>query len=316
MQRRIELADDQEAMELLGVQDRNVKRLRELFDVKVTARGRTVILEGEETVLEEAGELFQQMRNAVGKGKPAEELLDQFAAAQRQEAGDEDTWGPSQLERIARTPGQLDYLRAIARSSIVMSVGPAGTGKTYLAVRMAVEALKVGMVKKIVLCRPAVEAGEKLGFLPGDFQAKVNPYLRPLYDALNDLLDYDQVRRYSDREIIEIVPLAYMRGRTLNRAFIILDEAQNTTRAQMKMFLTRMGTESRIVVNGDVTQVDLPQGQPSGLLHARRILHGIEGLEWVELQTRDIVRNPLVAKIVKAYERSEGAPAGRDRKLK
>ena len=196
-----------------------------------------------------------------------------------------------------------------------MCVGPAGTGKTYLAVRMAVEALKSGQVKKLVLCRPAVEAGEKLGFLPGDFQAKINPYLRPLYDALNELLDYEQIRRHSDREIIEIVPLAYMRGRTLNRSFIILDEAQNTTPVQMKMFLTRLGIASKVVVTGDVTQIDLPRGQPSGLLHARRILSHVEGVTWVELTARDIVRSPLVVEIVKAYEVHEGSAGSGDHKL-
>ena len=188
-----------------------------------------------------------------------------------------------------------------------MALGPAGTGKTYLAVRAAVESLKSGEVRKLILTRPAVEAGEKLGFLPGDFQQKVNPYLRPLYDALHEMLDYDQVRRYSDREIIEVVPLAYMRGRTLSHSFIILDEAQNTTTAQMKMFLTRMGARSRIVVTGDPTQMDLPKGQTSGLLHARRVLTSVKGIAWAELEASDIVRNPLVTRIVKAYERHEGS---------
>jgi phosphate starvation-inducible PhoH-like protein len=170
--------------------------------------------------------------------------------------------------------------------------------------------LKRGDVRKLILCRPAVEAGEKLGFLPGDFQAKVNPYLRPLYDALGEILDYDQVRRYTEREIIEVVPLAYMRGRTLSKAWIILDEAQNTTTAQMKMFLTRMGQDSRIVVTGDITQIDLPRGVASGLVHARRILKNIKGLEWAELERRDIVRHPIVARIVEAYDRHESG--GRD----
>jgi phosphate starvation-inducible PhoH-like protein len=166
----------------------------------------------------------------------------------------------------------------------------------------------------LILCRPAVEAGEKLGFLPGDFQQKVNPYLRPLYDSLHEMLDYDQVRRYSDREIIEIVPLAYMRGRTLNHAFIILDEAQNTTPAQMKMFLTRMGAKSRIVVTGDPTQLDLQKGQPSGLLHARRVLGSVKGISWIDLTAADIVRNRLVTRIVNAYERHEGTSPAPQRK--
>jgi phosphate starvation-inducible PhoH-like protein len=208
---------------------------------------------------------------------------------------------------LARSPGQEAYLQAIEKNEIVFCIGPAGTGKTFLAVHMAVSFLREGLIRRIILCRPAVEAGEKLGFLPGDFQAKINPYLRPLYDALNDILDYDQVKRYLEREIIEIIPLAYMRGRTLNNAFIILDEGQNTSISQMKMFLTRMGMESRIVVNGDVTQVDLPDGIPSGLIHAQRIIREIPGIAWIRMEKRDIVRHPLVRRIVEAYEAEAGA---------
>ncbi|MBI4600968.1 MAG: PhoH family protein [Planctomycetes bacterium] len=206
---------------------------------------------------------------------------------------------------LARSKGQETYVQAILQNEIVFCIGPAGTGKTYLAVHMGVSFLRQGIIRKIILCRPAVEAGERLGFLPGDFQAKIHPYLRPLYDALNDLLDYDQVKRYLEREIIEVIPLAYMRGRTLNSAFIILDEGQNSTIPQMKMFLTRMGMSSRIVVNGDVTQVDLPEGAPSGLIHARKIIREIKGIAWIEMQKMDIVRHPLVRKIVEAYEGAE-----------
>ena len=209
---------------------------------------------------------------------------------------------------IARSEGQEAYIQAIQRNEIVFCIGPAGTGKTFLAVRMAISFLRDGGIRKLVLCRPAVEAGEKLGFLPGDFQAKINPYLRPLYDALNDILEYDQVKRYLEREIIEILPLAYMRGRTLNNSFIILDEGQNTSIAQMKMFLTRMGMGSRIVVNGDVTQVDLPEGLPSGLIHAQKIIRDIPGIAWIEMQKADIVRHPLVRRIVEAYEGAEPVP--------
>ena len=209
------------------------------------------------------------------------------------------------VEGIARTPGQKEYIESILKHDIVFCVGPAGTGKTFLAVRMAVNLLRDGQVKKLILCRPAVEAGEKLGFLPGDFQAKINPYLRPLYDALNEILDYEQVKRHLEREIIEIIPLAYMRGRTLNNAFIILDEGQNTTVSQMKMFLTRMGMRSKIVVNGDTTQVDLPEGQLCGLTHVGRIVRGVEGIGWCEMRGRDIVRHPLVRKLVDAYERAD-----------
>ncbi|MGE3163524.1 MAG: PhoH family protein [Planctomycetota bacterium] len=317
MREQIEFNDDQEAMDVAGVQDRNLKLVRDHYGVKVSARGRMLHIEGDEAAVRSASDVLGRMRKSItATGVDPDQVLDRAIQDLRSAARTEVRWGSLALDKIARTEGQLRYLEAMAQAAIVLATGPAGTGKTYLAVLMAVEALNAGAVKKIVLCRPAVEAGEKLGFLPGDFQAKVNPYLRPLYDALNDLLDYDQVRRYSDREIIEIVPLAYMRGRTLNRSFIILDEAQNTTRSQMKMFLTRMGYESRIVVTGDVTQVDLPAGQPSGLLHARRILTGIPGIEWSELGAADIVRNPLVTKIVKAYERNEGGTEGPDPKVR
>jgi phosphate starvation-inducible protein PhoH len=217
----------------------------------------------------------------------------------------------SLVASLARTPGQGRYVTAMLRNELVFCIGPAGTGKTFLSVHMAVHYLRKGDVRRLILCRPAVEAGEKLGFLPGDLQAKINPYLRPLYDALNDALGFEQVKRYMEREIIEVVPLAYMRGRTLNHAFIILDEGQNTTISQMKMFLTRMGTHSRIVVNGDITQVDLPSGQPSGLVHAQRIIRNIRGVSWSRLDRPDIVRHRLVQRIVEAYESEEG---GRQRK--
>ena len=205
--------------------------------------------------------------------------------------------------RVApRTPGQAEYVQAIRANDLVFCVGPAGCGKTYLAVAMALNALRQELVQKIVLVRPAVEAGEKLGFLPGDMLAKVNPFLRPLLDALNDMLDFEQVKRYIERDVIEIVPLAFMRGRTLNRTFIILDEGQNTTVTQMKMFLTRLGNGSRIVVTGDITQTDLPEGVPSGLIDAIDRLASISGVSSIELSGRDIVRHPLVREIVRAYE--------------
>ena len=205
------------------------------------------------------------------------------------------------------TPRQASYVEAIRGHDVVFAIGPAGTGKTYLAVSEAVAALRDGKHRKIILTRPAVEAGEKLGYLPGDFQAKINPYLRPLYDALEEMLRYGELQRSIDTDVIEIVPLAYMRGRTLKHAFIILDEAQNTTPAQMKMFLTRLGSESKIVVTGDVTQMDLPDGTPSGLLEARRVLQGVTGISFIEFQGEDIIRHPMVQRIVDAYERADAA---------
>jgi phosphate starvation-inducible PhoH-like protein len=207
---------------------------------------------------------------------------------------------------IPRTPGQHAYVKALATGEVVFAIGPAGTGKTYLAVAMAVRMLREGMVKKLILCRPAVEAGEKLGFLPGTYEAKINPYLRPLYDALFDLVEPAQIRKFSENDVIEVAPLAYMRGRTLADSFIILDEAQNTTAGQMKMFLTRMGEGSRLVVTGDITQVDLPQPAASGLIHAMNVLRGIPGIAFCDFDKRDVVRNPVVQRIVDAYERHEG----------
>ncbi|KPJ59242.1 MAG: hypothetical protein AMS15_07095, partial [Planctomycetes bacterium DG_23] len=203
----------------------------------------------------------------------------------------------------AQTAGQVEYIQAMRSSDLVFSIGPAGTGKTYLAVAMAINALRSGQMKKIVLARPAVEAGEKLGFLPGDMVAKINPYLRPLYDALHDMMEFSQIKRYMDNDLIEVIPLAFMRGRTLNDAFIILDEAQNTTALQMKMFLTRMGMRCHIVVTGDVSQIDLPTGEVSGLKEAERLFKNIAGVEFIYLTRRDIVRHRLVSEIVKAYER-------------
>ena len=204
-----------------------------------------------------------------------------------------------------KTVGQTAYVEAIKRSDVVFGIGPAGTGKTYLAVCLAVQAFKQKQVEKIILTRPAVEAGEKLGFLPGDLQTKVDPYLRPLYDALQELLGLETYAKLLERGAIEIAPLAYMRGRTLSNAFVILDEAQNSTREQMKMFLTRLGDGSKMVVTGDATQTDLPDGKKSGLVHASSILKGVDGIETVQLSERDVVRNPLVMSIVKAYKKAE-----------
>ncbi len=306
MEQTYEIPDTVDPSELFGVHDANLKKIRDHFQIEVAARGRAIHLAGDDEDVGTAIELLHRAAEIVGKGGNATTVIERALSDDPEPTSTE----PLDLGKIARTPGQKLYLNGIAKHDITICIGPAGTGKTYLAVRMAVEALKSGAAKKLILCRPAVEAGESLGFLPGDFHAKVNPYLRPLYDALNSLLDYDQIRRYTDREIIEIVPLAYMRGRTLSDAFIILDEGQNTTSAQMKMFLTRMGDGSKIVITGDITQVDLPQGQLSGLIHAQRVLQRVRGIHWQELTGADIVRHPLVAKIVDAYEDFEGAKKG------
>ncbi len=356
MELTIQVASHEEAMVLFGLGDRNLKVLRDAFNVQLTGRGTTLRVAGEKEHVEKVAGMLNGLITLFRTGArvphnylerqivnptarhPAAPAVDRLPAreghaavagarnggkpekpapappvgpgasdsqpVERKESHDP-ALSSQALEGLARSRGQEAYVRAILQNEMVFCIGPAGTGKTFLAVRMAVSFLREGEIKKIILCRPAVEAGEKLGFLPGDFQAKINPYLRPLYDALNDILDYDQVKRYLEREIIEILPLAYMRGRTLNSAFIILDEGQNTSISQMKMFLTRMGMSSRIVVNGDVTQVDLPEGMPSGLIHAHKIIRDISGIAWIELQKTDIVRHPLVRKIVEAYEGGE-----------
>ncbi len=314
----IELKSLDEARALFGPRDRHLRLVREKYHVQIVARDGQIKVEGDAAQEQAAAQVLGEMLDAVRSGgRVPPETIDQLLSAPRlsqkrgggRHQGEEDS---DVIEGVRlRTPGQKRYAEAMRSHALVISIGPAGTGKTFLAVLMAIRALKRGEVNRIVLSRPAVEAGEKLGYLPGDMQAKVNPYLRPLYDALNDLLGFETVKKYLEREVIEIVPLAYMRGRTLSRSFIILDEAQNTTRAQMKMFLTRMGEGSRVVVTGDVTQIDLPPKTKSGLLHAQSILNGVEGISFQHLTTKDIVRHPLVWKIVEAYEHhSSGGPRG------
>jgi phosphate starvation-inducible protein PhoH and related proteins len=314
----IELKSLDEARALFGPRDRHLRLVREKYQVQIVARDGQIKVEGDEAQEKAAAQVLGEMLDAVrSEGRVPPETLDQLLSSprlsQKRASGRSLGGGPEDGDVIEgvrlRTPGQKRYAEAMRSNALVFSIGPAGTGKTFLAVLMAIRALKRGEVTRIILSRPAVEAGEKLGYLPGDMQAKVNPYLRPLYDALNDLLGFETVKKYLEREVIEIVPLAYMRGRTLSRSFIILDEAQNTTRAQMKMFLTRMGEGSRVVVTGDVTQIDLPPKTKSGLLNAQSILQGVEGISFQYLTTKDIVRHPLVWKIVEAYEhRSPGVP--------
>jgi phosphate starvation-inducible PhoH-like protein len=302
---------------LCGPHDENLKRIERAFGVEVGARAGALHVRGPEPGAERAAHLLAELVALLERGYDlrARDLQTAVRVVQESpQASLVDFFLGEGLVATARrmvSPRSLNqqrYLRAMQDHDLVISVGPAGTGKTYLAVAMAAAALVEKKVRRIVLARPAVEAGEKLGFLPGDLAAKVNPYLRPLYDALYDILGFEQVGRMLEREIIEVAPLAFMRGRTLNESFIILDEAQNTTPEQMKMFLTRIGFGSKAVVNGDVTQVDLPAGRVSGLREAVHVLQGVEGVAFVEFGQADVVRHELVQRIVRAYAAFEGEP--------
>ncbi len=303
----IAVVDSRALLSLFGTRDQHLKQIRDALGVKISARDDRIHVEGDEEAVAKAAGVLEQLQSIVHRQGSL--TSDEVARILGSATGKHGAGEVQPIEvmnagrKVApRTAGQADYLRAIQQYDLVFCVGPAGTGKTYLAVAMAVAALKQERIRKIVLVRPAVEAGESLGYLPGDMQAKINPYLRPLLDALREMMDYDQIKRYTEQDLIEVIPLAYMRGRTLNDAFIILDEAQNTTVSQMKMFLTRMGRGSKIVVSGDATQVDLPHQTPSGLVDSLRRLRGIEGITHVRLSKADIVRHRLVQQIVQAYE--------------
>jgi len=300
---------------LFGQYDRNLAELAVTLGVELSARGNTLFLSGEEERVNQALAVLEKLRKQAEK---VDELspddiryaLNVLNRAAEKKAEVDFTNTPIQITNrgkriVPRTVGQKQYVEAIRNNVLTFGIGPAGTGKTYLAVTMAVAALQSKEVNRLVLTRPAVEAGEKLGFLPGDLQEKVDPYLRPLTDALFDLLGAELYQRYMERRVIEIAPLAYMRGRTLDDSFIILDEAQNTTTEQMKMFLTRMGWGSRVVVTGDITQIDLPKGQVSGLVEAAEVLKGIPGIALVYLTNQDVVRHEMVQKIIQAYERRQ-----------
>lgn len=304
---------------LFGARDQHLRRLRDRFQVSITLRNGQVRVAGDDAAVAQATKAIEQLAALIRqKGgltpDDFEETLAQITG-ERPPARNREPIDIVQVGREIRprTPGQAAYVEAIRSHDVVFAVGPAGTGKTYLAVAMAVEALKHQAIRKIVLVRPAVEAGESLGFLPGDLSAKINPYLRPLLDAINEMMGFDQCQRLIQQDVIEVAPLAYMRGRTLNQAFIILDEAQNTTIAQMKMFLTRMGTDSKIVVSGDPTQTDLPPQQRSGLDDALHRLRRIAGVKVVELTQGDIVRHRLVQQIVEAYEATGGGMEAEER---
>ena len=297
-------ADNLRLANLCGTLDENLRQIETALDVSISRRGDKFTLRGAQAA--RASEALQKFYADARRGLTVDDIqlgLVEF----RQRRPVEDDEGPVLATRRpdlrGRTPRQRRYIQDILEHDLTFAIGPAGTGKTYLAVACAVDALERDAVKRIVLVRPAVEAGERLGFLPGDLAQKVDPYLRPLYDALYDLMGFDKVQRMLERVAIELAPLAYMRGRTLNHSFIILDEAQNTTPEQMKMFLTRIGFGSKAVVTGDVTQVDLPRGAKSGLVEARRILAEVRGVAYSIFQTEDVVRHPLVQRIVDAYER-------------
>ena len=314
----IPLVDSQRALSLFGARDQHLRTIREVLGVAITHRDGEIRVSGEETAVARATAALNQLGNRLDQqgeltGDHVADVLGHVTGKREAPVNQPAAVDVIQAARKVspRTQGQARYIQSIRDHDITFAVGPAGTGKTYLAVAVAVEALKHHQIRKIVLVRPAVEAGESLGYLPGDLHAKINPYLRPLLDALIEMIDYDQMKRYMEQDVIEVVPLAYMRGRTLNEAFIILDEAQNTTIAQMKMFLTRMGQGSKIVISGDTTQIDLPRPSASGLIDAVARLRDISGVNIVQLGKTDIVRHRLVQDIVRAYEDETKAAVNR-----
>ncbi|OTW66214.1 phosphate starvation-inducible protein PhoH [Bacillus thuringiensis serovar roskildiensis] len=309
-----QLENTNEAIALFGVNDAHLKVIERELNVSIVTRGETVRASGAVETVTLVEKILQQLLVVIRKGVSITErdvayaiqLAQQGKIAQFEELYEEEIFKTAKGKSIrVKTMGQRRYIHAMKKNDIVFGIGPAGTGKTYLAVVMAVRALKQGYVKKIILTRPAVEAGESLGFLPGDLKEKVDPYLRPLYDALHDILGQEYTQRMMERGVIEIAPLAYMRGRTLDDSFVILDEAQNTTGAQIKMFLTRLGFSSKMVITGDPSQVDLPKGVKSGLTLASNILSGVSGLSFITLEQTDVVRHPLVQRIIEAYDKME-----------
>ena len=311
MQKIIKLHSNEEASALYGNLDQNVRQAEKDHHVKIIARNDRLKIMGDKKNVEEASRFFVRLLEMVRKGhrSPDKSMVE---TPVKQEIKVETVSRPSGIHFFhrgkviqARSENQLAYLKAMQTRDIVISIGPAGTGKTYLAMAAAIDALKKKHVGRIILTRPAVEAGEHLGFLPGDLAAKVNPYLRPLYDALYDMLEFEEVARYMERGAIEIAPIAYMRGRTLNDSYVVLDEAQNCTHSQMKMFLTRFGQTSKVVITGDITQIDLPSGKKSGLVEIRGILADIPDIQFIYLNDTDVVRHPLVQEIIKAYEKFE-----------
>ncbi len=302
------------AVSLFGSFDENVKLLEKEFSVTVLNRGSDLIISGEDSGAVLASRAIEAMLGVLSKGEALNDQTVRYIISLIKDggeykaadlAGDLVCFTTRGAPVKPKTIGQKKYIDAIKNNTVVFGVGPAGTGKTYLAVALAVSAFRAKEAERIILTRPAVEAGEKLGFLPGDLQQKIDPYLRPLYDALFDMLGYESFQKYREKGVIEVSPLAYMRGRTLDDSFIILDEAQNTTPEQMKMFLTRLGFNSKMVITGDITQIDLPEGRRSGLVDAVKILKNVEGIKTVRFNEKDVVRHRLVTEIIKAYERRD-----------
>jgi phosphate starvation-inducible PhoH-like protein len=298
---KLDPVDNQRLARLCGALDENLRQIESALDVTIARRGAKFTVRGAQA--KQAAQALEHFYDRATGDLTIEDVQLGLTELSKKPLNNE---GPQLLTRRAdlhgRTPHQVEYIEKILAHDLTLGIGPAGTGKTYLAVACAVDALERDKVKRIVLVRPAVEAGERLGFLPGDLAQKVDPYLRPLYDALFDLMGFEKTGKLLERGTIELAPLAYMRGRTLNHAFIILDEAQNTTPEQMKMFLTRIGFGAKAVVNGDITQIDLARGQKSGLIEARRILDGVRGIAFTQFGAQDVVRHPLVARIIDAYE--------------
>lgn len=303
--------DNVDMLSLLGTNDSNLKLIEDRFNASITVRGENVIIKGVIEEIDVIEKVLKEMVYVLNTNNKLErndiETILDLTLEGKEIVSDKEFDSIilyTKNDSIkARTPGQVNYVKIASRNDICFAIGPAGTGKTYLAVAMAVAALKKGIVSKIILARPAVEAGESLGFLPGDFREKIDPYLRPLYDALDDMMPSEKLRSYIEKRVVEIVPLAYMRGRTLNNAFVILDEAQNSTDMQMKMFLTRLGSNSKAIVTGDITQVDLPPKTVSGLIQAKDILSRIDGVGFVFFDKGDVVRHKLVKDIIDAYEK-------------
>lgn len=302
--------DGTDMLSLLGINDANIKILENRFSTTITVRGENVVIKGVEEEVGVVEKIFKEMvyvLNTNGRLKEDDvrtivELTMHGGEVVSEKDFDDIILYTKNDVIKAKTPGQVNFYKTALKNDICFAIGPAGTGKTYMAVAIAVSAMKKGVVNRIVLARPAVEAGESLGFLPGDFREKIDPYLRPLYDALDDMMPSEKLKGYIEKRAVEIVPLAYMRGRTLNNAFVILDEAQNTTDMQMKMFLTRLGVNSKAIITGDITQIDLPAKQVSGLVKAQEILKNIKGVGFVYMDKRDVVRHKLVKDIIDAYE--------------